>query len=108
MSALSKSFFCLPDRKLFIDKHLPDPSPCFLERAVPHLKLSPEYFLSLHKLVTAPGPTYPANTYNFKGARIPLVHTQLNIPKWRELFATYPKADIIEKLAFGFPIGVDS
>lgn len=108
VSALSKSFFCLPDRKLFVDKHLPDPSPCFLERVVPHTRFSPDYFLSLHKLVTAPGPSYPANTYNFKGARIPLVHTQLNIPKWRELFATYPKADIIEKLAFGFPIGVDS
>ena len=59
-------------------------------------------------LVNAPGLTYPANTYNFCGARIPLVHTQLNIPKWRELFATYPKADIIEKLEFGFPVGVDT
>ena len=61
----------------------------------------------MHKLVTAPGPNYSANTYNFQGARIPLAHSQLNIPKWKELFANYPKADIIDKLEFGFPIGVE-
>ena len=106
VSTLSKSFFCLPDCKIFADKRLPDPCPRFLERVVPHSRFDPGYFLSLNKLVSAPGHNYPANTYNFRGARIPLVHTQLNIPKWKELLASYPKADIIEKLEFGFPIGI--
>ena len=44
-------------------------------------------------------------TYNFKGARIPLAHTKLNIPKWRELLANYPNDDLVDKLEFGFPIG---
>lgn len=108
VSSLCKSFFCLPNLQLFTDRHLPDPSPSFLERVVPHSRFSPDYFLTLHKLVTAPGLNYPANTYNFKGARIPLVHTQLNISKWRELFASYPKADLLDKLEFGFPVGVDT
>ena len=107
VSSLKNSFFCLPDSKVFTDKCLPDPSPTFLEKIVPHPRFDQNYFLSLHKLVTAPGHSYPANTYNFQGARIPLAHTQLNIPMWKELFATYPKADLIEKLEFGFPIGTE-
>ena len=107
VSTLKNSFFCLPDSKVFNDRCLPDPSPSFLEQIVPHSRFDSNYFLSLHRLVTAPGPNYSANTYNFQGARIPLAHSQLNIPKWKELFANYPRADIIEKLEFGFPIGVD-
>ena len=107
VSTLKNSFFCLPDSKVFTDRCLPDPSPTFLEQILPHPRFDQNYFLSLHKLVTAPGHSYPANTYNFQGARIPLAHTQLNIPKWKELFASYPKADIIQKLEFGFPIGVE-
>ena len=90
-----------------MDKCLPDSSPSFTNQLVSHPRFDSNYFLSLHKLASAPGPNYPANTYNFCGARIPLVHTQLNIPKWKELFAAYPKADIIDKLEFGFPIGVE-
>ena len=90
-----------------MDKCLPDSSPSFSNQLVSHPRFDSNYFLSLHKLASAPGPNYPANTYNFCGARIPLVHTQLNIPKWKELFAAYPKADIIDKLEFGFPIGVE-
>jgi hypothetical protein len=107
VSTLDNSYFCLPDCKLFVDKALPDPSPRFLDRCVSHSRFDSDYFIALHRLVTAPGLAYPANTYNFGGARIPLVHTQLNIPKWRELFETYPKKDLIDKLEYGFPIGVD-
>ena len=63
--------------------------------------------LALHRLVTAPGLTFPANTYNFCGAWIRLAHTKLNILKWRALFGSSPKKDIIDKLEFGFPIGID-
>ena len=93
--------------KVFVDRCLPDPSPPFLERILPHSRFDSNYFLSLHRLVTAPGHNFPANTYNFQGARIPLAHTQLNIPKWKELFASYSKGNIIDKLMYGFPIGVE-
>ena len=102
VSSLENSFFYLHDGKIFYDKHLPDLVPTFLSRIKPHPRFSPSYFTALYSLVSAPGNTYPTGTYNFKGARIPLVHTNLNIPKWRELLAEYPKNDIVDKLEFGF------
>ena len=105
VSSLKSAFFYLNNGKIFVDKHLPDPEPAFLSRLIPHSKYSPEYFTALYSLVAAPGTSYPANTYNFCGARIPLVHTKLNIQTWRELLEDYPKKDILDKLEFGFPIG---
>ena len=105
VSSLKSALFYLDIGKIFVDKYLPDPEPVFLSRLAPHSRFTPEYFTALHSLVAAPGPDYPANTYNFRGARIPLVHTKLNIPKWKELMEDYPKKDLLEKLEFGFPIG---
>ena len=106
VSCLKTAYFYLHDGKVFYDKHLPDPDPTFLSKVSHHSRFSPEYFTSLHAMVSAPGIDYPANTYNFQGARIPLSHTKLNIPKWRELLADYPKNSLVDKLEFGFPIGV--
>ena len=105
VSTLKSALFYLNDGKIFVDKHLPDPTPTFLSRLVPNIRFSSEYFTALHSLVSAPGDNYPANTYNFKGARIPLAHTKLNIPKWKELLEHYPKNDLVDKLEFGFPVG---
>ena len=105
VSSLKPALFYLQDGKIFHDKHLPDPLPTFMSRIIPHPRFTKDYFTVLHKLVAAPGSSYPGMTYNFKGARIPLAHTKLNIPKWRELLATYPKEDLVDKLEFGFPIG---
>ena len=106
VSTLKPALFYLSNGKIFYDKHLPDPEPAFLTRTIPHPTYSPEYFTALHSLVAAPGAGYPANTFNFRGARIPLIHTKLNIPKWRELLVDYPKTDLADKLEFGFPIGI--
>ena len=106
VSSLKTAYFYLHDGKIFYDKHLPDPHPTFLSRVSPHSQFSPEYFTSLHAMVSAPGMDNPAGTYNFQGARIPLSHTNLNIPKWRELLADYPKSSLFDKLEFGFPSGV--
>ena len=105
VSALKPALFYLHDGKIFYDKHLPDPAPTFLSRIIPHSRFSSEYFTALHSIVAAPGINYPAGTYNFQGARIPLAHTNLNIQKWRELLESYPKKDLVDKLEFGFPIG---
>ena len=106
VSTLKPALFYLSNGMIFYDRHLPDPEPVFLTRTVPHPTYSPEYFTALHSLVAAPGTDYPANTFNFRGAKIPLIHTKLNIPKWRELLVDYPKTDLVDKLEFGFPIGI--
>ena len=103
---MKTTYFYLHDGKVFYDKQLPDPVPTFSSKVVPHPRFSPEYFTALHSIVSAPGATYPAGTYNFQGARIPLTHTKLIIPKWRELLAEYPKKHLVDKLEFGFPIGI--
>ena len=107
VSSLKTALFYLPDAKLFMDKHLPDPEPKFMERLTPNSSFSPDYFTALHNLVFAPGPSYPAGTYNYKGARISLAHTSLNIPSWKSLLMEYPKKELVDFLEFGFPIGVD-
>ena len=106
VSCLKTAYFYLHDGKVFYEKHLPDPDPTFVSKVSPHSRFSPENFTYLHAMVSAPGIDYPADTYNFQGARIPLSHTKLNIPKWRELLAYYPKNSFVDKLDFGFPIGV--
>ena len=105
VSSLKTAYFYLQDGKIFSDRHLPDPAPNFLSRIIPNARFTTDYFTALHYLVSAPGSNYPAQTYNFQGAKIPLAHTTLNISKWRELLADYPKNGLVDKLEFGFPIG---
>ena len=81
VSTLKTAIFYLNDGKLFLDKHLPDPDP--KHRLISNQRFPPDYFTALHSLVSAPGDNYPANTYNYLGARISLKHTKLNIPTWR-------------------------
>ena len=90
-----------------MDKHLPDPEPNFIERLTPHSSYSPDYFTALHDLVFAAGTHYPEGTYNYLGAKISLVHTELNIPAWRNLLSDYPRKELVDFLEFGFPIRVD-
>ena len=104
---LKTALFFLPDAKLFLDKHLPDPGPKFLEKLAPNLSFSPEYFTALHNLVSAPSASYPEGTYNYIGAKISLAHTGLNIPTWRNLLSDYPRKELVDFLEYGFPIGVD-
>ena len=107
VSQLKSAFFFLPDNKIFIDKTLPESDPAFIENLVENPNFSPTDFVNLHERVFAPGPDYPQGTYNFKGARISLTHTKLNIPAWKRYLADYFRQDLLDYLEFGFPIGVD-
>ena len=107
VSSLKSAMFYLPDAKIFMDKCLPDPETCFMDRIVPNSRFSPDYFTGLHNLVSAPGQNYPEGTFNYLGARISLAHTTFDIPIWRSLLADYPKRFLVDFLEFGFPIGLD-
>ena len=87
---------------MFVDKVLPQIDIPLSQ----HADFSMEYFVTLHKLVSAPGATYPAYTPNHLGARIPLQHTRLNIVRWRHHLIGYEGAEIVQLLEYGFPIGV--
>ena len=103
-SALEDTCFVLPGNSIFVDKILP-PTSLYLNQ---HSGFPVDYFVSLHKLVSAPGSTYAAYTPNHLGARIPLQHSKLNIPRWRHHLLGYEQAEIVQFLEFGFPIGLSA
>jgi hypothetical protein len=105
VSQLKPAFFFLPDNQIFMDKTLPETEPLFLNKLVPNL-FSPTDFVDLHERVYAPGYDYPEGTYNSKGARISLTHTNLNIPAWRHHLAGYYREELADYLEYGFPVGV--
>ena len=107
VSELKDAFFFLPNNRIFIDKALPESEPTFLNKIYQNQQFSPSFFVDLYQRVNRPGPSYPRGTFNFKGARISLMHTSLNIPVWRQYLADYFRKDLVEYLEFGFPIGVD-
>ena len=107
VSQLKPALFFLPDNKIFLDKALPESEPSFIEKLSTNPVFSPSDFIALHELVYAPGTDYPEGTYNFKGAKISLTHTKLNIPAWRHYLADYYRQDLVNYLQYGFPIGVD-
>ena len=93
---------------VFIDRILPVP-------ALPitaHARFTPTYYVALHNLVAGPGNDgrgfwYPANTPNYKGARIPLAHTGLIINNWRKHLIGYGDcSELLQFMEFGFPLGL--
>ena len=93
--------------KIFTDRLLPSPA----IKLAQHPVFSPNYFVELGNSVAAAGFdlagfSYPAGTPNFKGARIPLKHTGLNIERWRYHLVGYENIDIVQFLEHGFPLGV--
>ena len=101
-STLKETCFVLPQNKVFVDKVLPPIENFFHQNEAYPLN----YFVCLHSLVSAPTAHYPAFTPNYLGARIPLMHTGLNIPRWRYHLTGYEGSDIIQYLTHGFPIGL--
>ena len=87
---------------MFVDKVLPSTSVPLTQ----NLDFPTDYFTALHKVTSAPGLSFPAFTPNYLGARIPLRHTRLNIPRWRHHLVGYEDAHIVQFLEFGFPIGL--
>ena len=92
----------------FIDKILPAPS----QQLHPRETYTADYFSSLHNLVAAAGirsdgSTYPALTPNFLGARIKLRHVGLKTERWRYHLKGYERADIVQHIEFGYPLGLN-
>ena len=101
-STLKETCFVLPQNKVFVDKVLPPIENFFHQNDAYPLN----YFVCLHSLVSAPTAHYPALTPNYLGARIPLMHTGLNIPRWRYHLTGYEGSDIVQYLTHGFPLGL--
>ena len=89
--------------KFFIDKKLPSSATTF----DPDDRFDTSYFTTLSTLVAAPGPTWKAGTPNYLGARVKLVHTDLNMNMWRHHLIGYENAEICQFLEYGFPVGLD-
>ena len=100
--SLESSCFVLPGNVVFVDKVLPHSKAFFTE----NINFSPDYFVALHQLVSSFNQNYPAETPNYRGARVPLRHTKLKIQKWRQLLVGYEDIDIVQFLEYGFPLGL--
>ena len=91
----------------FHDKVLPAPAYSLVVNQV----FTPDYFVALHKITSAPGvradgSSYPEFTPNHIGARVSLPHTRLKLDRWRHHLRGYDKVEICQFLEFGFPIGI--
>ena len=83
---------------VFMDRILPTSQYQFLENK----SFSKSYFLDLHKAVKV------YNVNNYKGARIPLEHNNINVAKFRSYLTkfSYPHIHILQYIEFGFPLGL--
>ena len=73
---LKPCYFVLNDGSVFIDKLLPKNDSYFLRKWP---KFDSKYFIDLNMRVSV------HNNYNHLGARVPLVHSNLNVNKFRQL-----------------------
>ena len=103
-SSLQDTCFVLPGNLVFVDKILPPINKELVQNDAYPL----DYFIGLHRLVSAPTMSYPAYTPNYSGARIPLQHTDLNISRWRHHLIGYEGAEITQFLEYGFPLGLSN
>ena len=93
---------------VFTDRCLPSP----VQDLSPHPRFTTSYYVALHNLVANSGQDgngffYPANTPNYKGARIPLAHTGLKIESWRNHLRGYVDGnELVQYMEFGFPLGL--
>ena len=82
----------------FEDRILPPSNSAFSE----HPSFTKQYFIDLHEAVKL------YNVNNYKGARIPLKHNNINVVKFRELLTrfSYPHIHILQYVEYGFPLGL--
>ena len=94
-----KSFVVPLTNKLnFTDRQLPVTNCNFTE----HSQFTKLYFVNLHNAVKSCG------TNNYRGARIPLAHNNINVDKFRDLLTKfgYPHIHILQFIQYGFPLGL--
>ena len=86
------------DDFVFIDRALPSASYEFVENTV----FTKEYFVELHNRVKSFG------VCNYRGARIPLEHNNINVDSLRALLIKhrYPHIHIMQYVEYGFPLGL--
>ena len=82
----------------FVDRLLPPTSCKFSE----HPSFSKQYFIDLHNTVKSFG------VHNYRGARIPLKHNNINVESLRMylLKFNYPQIHLMQFVEFGFPLGL--
>ena len=98
VSHVSSQGFWMPDGSSTETCHLQNDNPVYFNS---NKSFPCSYFIELHNNVIA------ANTYNYCGAKIPLSHSKLNMPYWREMLVNYHDTDLCEFLEFGWPLGLD-
>ena len=101
-SSLESTCFVLPNYELFVSKLLPATDVSFVHNS----RFSPGYFVALHHTVYTYHGSYPTETPNYCGARVPLRHTKLNIQRWRQYLVEYENSEIVQYLEYGFPLGL--
>ena len=77
-STLTEVSVQLPGNVVFKEKILP---PAQLV-PFPNQQFPVDYFVALSSMASGGGHSWPPGTPNYCGARIPLVHTKLNISRW--------------------------
>ena len=104
---LKDMYFTLPTGAVFRDKVLPRPE----ADLVKHSEFDVKYYLKLHEQAAAPGArgqySWPKNTPNYIGARVPLLHTNFNLDRWRLHLIGYHSPEILQFMEYGFPLGID-
>ena len=90
--------FQVTDKLVFKDRILPSTSCLFKENE--HFPMS--YFVNLHNVVKSYG------VHNYRGARIPLAHNNINVDTFRSYLTkySYPHLHILQFVQFGFPLGL--
>ena len=101
-NTLSEVNVQLPGCLMFKDRVLP-PAQQVLK---PNSQYNTDYFVALSAMASSPGHSWPAGTPNFRGARIPLAHSKLNIIRWRHHLVGYDEPEIAWYLEYGFPLGL--
>ena len=101
-STLAEVSVLLPDETVFKDRVLPP------AQHVPVLneQFTVDYFIALSTMASGRGHSWPPGTPNYCGARIPLAHSRLNIPRWRHHLIGYSEPEIAWYLQYGFPLGL--
>ena len=93
----------------FTDRVLPTPEYPIVE----HSRFTPSYYVALHNLAASAGRhengfSYPGNTPNYLGARIPLVHSHLKLHNWRKHLIGYgDESELLQFMEYGFPLGLE-
>ena len=95
---LRASLVNVTDKLCFTDRLLPDTKCVLAENEC----FPMSYFVNLHEAVKQHG------VHNYRGARIPLAHNNIDVAKFRSYLTKYqyPHLHILQFIEYGFPLGL--